>query len=93
MRSQLHHGLYFPTEEEAQGFVTIDAIADWVSLNVLVIPDNRKTDWSFRKHTPQSGTAPTSHYQGSCQSRERTTLCPSRSCANWGWFGALLVTS
>ena len=28
---------FFPTEEEAQGFETIDAIADWVGLNVLVI--------------------------------------------------------
>ena len=51
---------------------------------------NRKTDRSLRKHAPQSGNAPTSHYQGSCQSRENhrnrwpgTTPCPSRSCANW----------
>ena len=29
---------FFPTEEEAQGFVTIDAIAELVGLNVLVIP-------------------------------------------------------
>ena len=29
---------FFPTEEEAEGFVTIDAIVDWVGLGVLVIP-------------------------------------------------------
>ena len=53
---------FFLTEEEAQGFVTIDAIADWVGLNVLVIR-NRKTDWSLRKHAPQSGNAPTSQFR------------------------------
>ena len=80
---------FFPTKEEAQGFVTIGAIADWVGLNVLVIPASERQTGPLRQHAPQSGNAPTSSNQGSCQSRENhrnrwpgTTLCTSGSCAN-----------
>ena len=38
---------FFPTEEEAQGFATIEAIADWVGLNVLVIPAIEKQTGVF----------------------------------------------
>ena len=38
---------FFPTEEEAQGFVTIEAIAIWVGLNVLVIPAIEKHTGAF----------------------------------------------
>ena len=38
---------FFPTEEEAQGFVTIEAIADRVGLNVLVIPAIEKQTGAF----------------------------------------------
>ena len=38
---------FFPTEEEAQQFVTIEAIAMWVGLNVLVIPAIEKHTGAF----------------------------------------------
>ena len=41
----------FPTEEEAQGFVTIEAVAIWVGLNVLIIP-------AIEKHTVAFANVP-----------------------------------
>ena len=77
---------FFSTEEEAQACATIEAIADWVGLNVLVIPAIEKQTGALREHAPQSGNAPTNRNQGSCQSREdhrnrwpRTTPCPNQT--------------
>ena len=49
---------FFPTEEEAQGFVTIEAIADWVGLNVLVIPAIERQTGPFANMPRNLATLP-----------------------------------
>ena len=38
---------FFPTEEEAQGFGTIETIASWVGLNMLVVPAIERQTGAF----------------------------------------------
>ena len=81
---------FYPTEEEAARFRDHRCYRRLGWFECAGHSRSRKTDWSLRKHAPQSGNAPTSHYQGSCQSRENhrnrwpgTTPCSSGSFANW----------
>ena len=80
MRAQFHHGFL----SDIRGCARYRRLG-W--LECAGHSRNRETDRCLREHAPQSGNAPTSRNQGSCQSREDhrnrwpgTTPCPSGSC-------------
>ena len=78
----------FPTEEEAQGFVTIEAIADWVGLNVLVIP-------AIERQTmlPPVVTREAVKVAKITETDGQEDSLPRWKLRTLGWFGALLVAS
>ena len=85
MRAQFHHGFL----SDRRGSARFRDHRSYRRLGWFGCASH-ETDRCLRQHAPQSGNAPTSHNQGSCQGRENhrnrwpgTTPCTSGSCANW----------
>ena len=90
---------FFPTEEEAQGFVTMEAMAIWVGLNVLDIPAIEKHTGVFANMPRNLAMLPPVVIKEAVKVAKLTEadgeerLLTPEKLRRLGWFGALLVAS